>query len=320
MRLKSGVQNMSAPTNKSLPHGLAQAIFCYLLWGVLPLYWKLLSSVSALEVLGWRMVFSALILVAMCTLVLHVRFMYFARDKCALKTFITSGLIVSFNWGLYVWAVNAGYVLEASIGYYLCPLSTVLLGQLMFKESLSRAQMVAVALAAVGVAFFIANQGGKIWISLSIALSFSFYGAVKKKGAYPALAGLTFESVITGCIGVLVLGLGLAYPRLVDLSTTTPSPLAIFDPTVQMVLLVGAGACTALPLLLFSSAANKITMTDLGFIQYLGPTIAMTLGVLVFGEHFTVAHAVMVVLVWSGIALVAVDAILRKRLAAKLRM
>ena len=173
--------------------GFLQGLGCYLLWGVMPVYWKLLSAVPAFEVLAWRMVWSCAAVVALCVLVQRTRFLYLFRDPRAVRTFLASGLIVSCNWGVYIWAANSGHLLQTSIGYYLCPLFTIVLGMAFFKERLTPMQTVATVLAALGVGYFIVANGGDIWIAFALALTFSVYGAVKKKGGYPALPGMQYH-------------------------------------------------------------------------------------------------------------------------------
>ena len=288
--------------------GFLQGLGCYLLWGVMPVYWKLLSAVPAFEVLAWRMVWSCAAVVALCVLVKRTRFLYLFRDPRAVRTFLASGLIVSCNWGVYIWAANSGHLLQTSIGYYLCPLFTIVLGMVFFKERLTPMQTVATVLAALGVWYFIVANGGDIWIAFALALTFSVYGAVKKKGGYPALPGMAFESLLTGLIGAVALIVGAAAPWIWQLVPATPDPMAVTGPAVDMALLAGCGVLTAIPLLLFSAAANRISLTVIGFIQYVSPTIALVLAVAFFGEQFTMAHGICFALIWAGIAAIGVEA------------
>ena len=293
--------------------GFFQGLGCYLLWGVMPLYWKLLSAVPALEVLSWRMVWSCIAVVALCVVVKRTRFLYLFRDPRAVRIFLITGLIISCNWGVYVWAANSGHVLETSIGYYLCPLCSIALGMLVFKERLTPMQKLATILAALGVAFFMIIQGGDIWIAFALALTFSVYGAIKKKGGYPALPGMAFESLLTGFIGVVALAVGAVAPWIWQLAPPMPDALAVTDSTSIMLLLAGCGVLTAIPLLLFSAAANRISLTVIGFLQYVSPTMSLVLAVVFFGEDFTWAHGICFALIWIGIACVAGEAFLANR-------
>lgn len=298
--------------------GFLEGIGCHVVWGLMPVYWKLLSAVPALEVLSWRMVWSCVFVVLLCVFVKRTRFLHLFRDPRAVRTFLASGLIVTCNWGVYVWAANSGHLLETSIGYYLCPLCNIAFGLAVFKERLTPMQKLATALAAVGVTFFIVTHGGDIWIAFALALSFSAYGAVKKRGGYPALPGMAFESVLTGVLGTLALAVGAVASWIWQLTPATPDALAVTSPALAFGLLVGCGLLTAIPLLLYSAAANRISMTALGFIQYVSPTIALVLAVSLFGEAFTLAHAVCFACIWTGIAAVGVEGALstRKRRAA----
>ena len=293
--------------------GFLQGLGCYLLWGVMPVYWKLLSAIPAFEVLAWRMVWSCAAVVALCVLVKRTRFLYLFRDPRAVRTFLASGLIVSCNWGVYIWAANSGHLLQTSIGYYLCPLCSIALGMIVFKERLTPMQKVATALAALGVGYFIVANGGDIWIAFALALTFSVYGAVKKKGGYPALPGMAFESLLTGLIGAVALGVGAIAPWIWQIVPATPDAMAVTGPVADMALLAGCGVLTAVPLLLFSAAANRVSLTVIGFIQYVSPTIALVLAVAFYGEQFTLAHGICFALIWLGIAAIGVEAALNSR-------
>ncbi|WP_162611010.1 EamA family transporter RarD [Gordonibacter sp. An230] len=293
--------------------GLLEGVGCHVVWGLMPVYWKLLSAVPALEVLSWRMVWSCVFVVLLCAFVKRTRFLHLFRDPRAVRTFLASGLIVTCNWGVYVWAANSGHLLETSIGYYLCPLCNITLGLVVFKERLTFMQKLATALAAAGVAYFMVVHGGDIWIAFALALSFSAYGAVKKRGGYPALPGMAFESLLTGVLGALALAVGAVAPWIWQLAPATPDALAVTSPELAFGLLVGCGLLTAIPLLLYSAAANRISMTALGFIQYVSPTIALVLAVGLFGEAFTLAHAVCFACIWTGIAAVGAEGALSAR-------
>lgn len=296
--------------------GFLQGLGCHLLWGIMPVYWRLLSAIPALEVLAWRMVWSCVAVVALCVFVKKTRFLHMFRDPRAVRTFLISGIIITCNWGVYVWAANSGHLLETSIGYYLCPLCNIALGLIVFKERLTPMQKLATCLAAVGVTYFVVMNGGSIWIAFVLAISFSLYGAVKKKGGYPALPGMAFESLLTGILGTAALAFGAIAPWLWQITPAVPDPMAVVSPMADLALLAGCGVLTAIPLLLYSAAANRISMTVLGFLQYVSPTIALVLAVAFFGEQFTMAHGVCFALIWVGIAAVGVESALRKRKVA----
>ena len=294
--------------------GFLEALGCQVMWGFMCLYWRLLSGESALLVLTCRMVWSCVFIVLLCSFVKRTRFLYLLRDPKALATFVTSAVLTSANWGVYIWAANSGHLLETSIGYYLCPLFNILFGLIVFHERLTRMQKVAFGLAAVGVTFFIAMNGGAIWISFALALSFSAYGAVKKKAGYPALPGMALESVITGILGGIIFGAGTLMPALWDLVPATPDPMAVTSQPWESFLMVFAGVLTAIPLLLYSAAANRVPMVIIGFLQYVSPTIALILAGSLFGEACTFAHGICFALVWTGIALMSAESVLHRKM------
>lgn len=288
-----------------------------MIWGFMPIYWKLLSGVSALLVLDARMIFSGLLMLALAAFAKRMRIGGLLRDPRAIRTFLASGCIISLNWGVYIWATNSGFLLEASFGYYLCPLFTVLFGVVLFGERMTAMQKVALGLACAGVASYVIIQGGMIWISCALALTFSVYAAIKKKGGFDALRGMTLESLITGVLGMAFFALASAFP--VIWSATPPSydALAVDSGALTCALLVVAGALTVAPLLLYSAAANNVPFVILGFMQYLSPTISMLVAVFLFGEAFTLAHAACFGLVWVGLTCVGVESVRNLRRTAK---
>ncbi len=300
------VQDMD--TKRQLRRGTICGFLCYVLWGSFPLYWKLLSNVDPLEIIAHRIIWCFVFTVILCAL-LRQNFIRLLRDGRAIRFLLPAALLITLNWGTYIYAVAVDRILETAIGYYINPLVSILLGVVVFKERLTRLQAVAVALCAVGIGFFTVNYGSFPFLAILLALSFGIYGAIKKKGGYPAVEALAVENTlmlvpaivfavvmanVTGTHGFLAAG-----PEGVDWRTT--------------LLLIGGGAVTAIPLILFAKAANSIPLTLLGFIQYVSPTIAMLLGVFVNGEPFTLAHAVCFGCIWCGLALVGVDAIRASR-------
>ncbi len=297
--------------------GVIEALGCQALWGVMPIYWKLISSCSALLVLANRMVWSCAFMLLLAALFKRVRFGSLLREARARRTFLASGCVISVNWLVYIWATNSGHILEASFGYYLCPLVTVLFGVLFFHESMTRVQILAFVLAVAGVAAYFVIQGGMIWISIALAVSFSIYAAIKKKGGYPAFPGMGMESAITGVIGIALFALAAVFPAVWQITPPTPGDIAVQDETLTLILLVGGGALTAIPLLLYSAAANDVPLVALGFMQYFSPTIAMIVALAVFGETFTLAHGICFALVWIGLIGVGAETIYLQRKHAK---
>lgn len=282
--------------------GTLAALLCYLLWGTFPLYWKLLGEVNSLEVICHRIIWCFAITWIICR-VLGTDMVELWKQPRARKILIPAAFIITVNWGVYIYAVAIDHVVETAIGYYINPLVSILFGLVVFKERLAPLQWVAVGLCAVGVVFFTVNYGQFPWIALVLAFSFGAYGAIKKKGGYPAIQALTFEStamlpfaIVTAVIVAFVTG---SHSFLAD--TATPHGWAI------TLLLIGGGPITAVPLILFATAANKIPLSTLGFIQYLSPTIALLTSVFLFGEPFTLAHGVCLGCIWTGLVLVSIE-------------
>ena len=297
--------------------GLLAAFACYVIWGTLPVFWKLLSAVPSSLVQVQRMIWCCVCVVVFCALTRR-RFRHLFGDARAVKTFLVSGALCTVNWTTYVIAVNSGNVVESAIGYYINPLLSILLGLVFFKEKLSKAQIAATALAFIGVVVFTVGYGKVPVYALVLAVSFAAYGAVKKRGGYPSIEGMAVESTFTGAAGFAAMAVGCLIPGLWETLTpvTAVSPLAWTDGGFVLALLfVLGGFFTWLPLQLFSEAANRIPLSWVGFCQYLSPTLALIIGVALFGEPFTASHAVLFGCLWTGIALIALEAFVRWRRA-----
>ena len=305
----------NAPMQESRGKGLLIALACYAIWGTLPIFWKLLSAVPSSLVQAQRMVWCFVFVISFC-LFTHRDVRRLFRNPRAVRTFLLSGVLCTINWTTYVITVNSGNVVESAIGYYMNPLLSIVLGMAVFKERLSKAQAAATVLAALGVVFFTASYGRVPVMALILAVSFAAYGAVKKRGGYPSVEGMAVESTFTGIAGFAALAVGSFVPGLWESLTpvTDVSPLAWTDGgMVLMVLFALGGFFTWLPLQLFSEATNRIPLSWVGFCQYLSPTLALLVGVFLFGEPFTFAHAVLFGCLWVGIVLIAVEAFVRSR-------
>lgn len=288
--------------------GTIAGLCCYIFWGLAPLYWKLLDEVSSLEVIGHRIIWCFALMVILCA-ILRIDFLHLFKERRAVKYLGVAAVLISINWGLYIYAVDTNRVVHTAMGYYINPLVSVLLGVAFFKEKLSGLQKAAVALCAAGVLYFLFDYGELPWISLVLAFSFGLYGAVKKRGGYPAIPALAVEST---------LALPLAFAAVVAAASVTGGHAFMNDTAstqgwITTLLIVGTGAVTAIPLVLFAKAANSIPLSLLGFIQYASPTIALLLGVFVFGEPFTSAHAVCFGCIWAGLALVSAETLRKSR-------
>jgi len=219
-----------------------------------------------------------------------------------------SSILISFNWGLYIWAVNNGHVVESSLGYFINPLVNVLLGVLLLHERLNTAQRVAVACAAVGVAWLTWQLGAPPWIALGLALSFGSYGLIRKIAAVEAIPGLGVESVF------------LLLPALAWLLWNQHQGTGVFGhpPLYVNLMLVAGGAMTAVPLILFAYGARRISYSLVGIVQYVGPTLQLLTGVFLFGESFSRVQALGFGLIWAALAIYAADGLWRSRRAAPL--
>ena len=279
-----------------IPLGLA----AYVIWGFMPLYFKLLLSVQPTEIVAHRILWSVLLLGLIATL-----WRRWGAIRAALGTgkvlftlFVTACLI-AVNWLVYIYAVVSGHVLEGSLGYYLNPLVNVLFGVLLLKERLTRPQVFACLLAAAGVAVMAAGAGSGLWISLVLALSFASYGFLRKVAPVDALEGLWVETVILAPLSLL---------WALYLMQQGTAGFGHQGLSIDLLLIFG-GAVTALPLLLFTAAAKRLPYSTLGFLQYIAPSLQLLLAVLVFGEPFGVAKAICFAAIWAALAIFSVEAI-----------
>jgi len=277
-------------------------MLAYSTWGLLPIYWKLFGATPAIEVLSHRMIWSAVFLsgILLVQRRLDDLLAMLRLPRQVLVLLLTASLL-SFNWGLYIYGVNSDRVVEASLGYYINPLVTVLLGFVFLKERLYRGQQVAVAVAVVGVGYFIWQLGTVPWIALALAISFAFYGLLRKVVPVAPLVGLAVETLLITPITLLfVVWLGV-------------TGQGRFGESLPMTLLfIGAGVATSMPLLWFNNAAKRLKLATLGFFQYLAPSLSLLLGVFVYGEPFTPVHAVTFGCIWTALLLYSVTALRAK--------
>lgn len=292
-------------------NGTIAGLFCYLFWGLAPIYWKWLDAVDPLEVIGHRIIWCFILMVIICA-VLRIDFVSLLKDKRAVKYLAVAAVLISINWGIYIYAVATDRIVHTAMGYYTNPLVSILFGVVFFQEKLSILQKGAVLLCAIGVVFFLFDYGELPWISLALAFSFGLYGAVKKKGGYPAIPALAVESALALPLALMAVAASIyltgSHAFLGDTSS--------MQGWTTTLLIIGSGAITAIPLVLFAKAANSIPLTMLGFIQYVSPTIALLLGVFAYGEPFTTAHAVCFGCIWAGLALASIDTIRKSRAAS----
>lgn len=284
---------MTTPAPSSgTPSGLPPAIGAYLIWGFLPLYLMLVQSVPAFEFVGWRIIWT----LPLCLAIVAFRRQFgellgALRSPRTMLALLASAVLIAINWFVYIWAIMEGEVYATSIGYYLNPLINVLLGTLLLGEKLSRRQWAAVAIAAVAVALLAAGALTSLWISLTLGFSFSLYGLVRKQVAVGSLPGLTIESAI-----LLAPAAAIAWWY-----AAGPQGSSFGQDWWMSALIIFSGVVTAVPLLLFAIAARRMDYSALGFIQYLSPTIVFFLGLFVFGQPLAPAKLVSFVLIWVAV-------------------
>jgi chloramphenicol-sensitive protein RarD len=283
--------------------GALCAVGAFLLWGLFPLYWKMLAAVPALEVVAHRTAWgfaSIAVWVTLRSRWTEARAVLLHRRTLLMLS--ASAALIGLNWLLYIWAVLHAYILEASLGYYINPLVNVLLGVVILRETLSRPQKIAVTLAAAGVTVLTIGHGRLPWIALALALSFGLYGLVRKTVNADAEVGLLGETA-------LMTPLALGY--LVVLGLRHQAAFGPSEPWISTLLALG-GAVTAVPLVLFARGARALPLSTLGLIQYLSPSLTFLQAVLVFGEPFTLLQGLAFVCIWSALALLTWD--LRRKL------
>ncbi|MES2489892.1 MAG: EamA family transporter RarD [Pseudomonadota bacterium] len=284
--------------------GLWAAAGSFFIWGLFPLYWRLLSSVPPTQIMAHRIVWCAALVGGFLTL---SKGPLWWREVTAqprlLAMLCGSALMISVNWWLYIWAVNAGHIVETSLGYFINPLLSVVLGVVVLRERLSTLQWAAVAVASAGVAYLTLSLGSFPWISLTLAASFGAYGLLRKLAVVPAVDGLAIESslLLLPAIGFLLMteSQGLGNFGHASLGTSA--------------LLVLSGVVTALPLVLFAYGARRIPLATVGFLQYIAPTLQLLLGVFVFHETFTHTHLVGFAFIWAALGIYMLDSLLRSR-------
>ncbi len=276
----------------------------YAMWGLFPLYWPLLKPAGAVEILAHRVCWS---LVTMMVLTLAVRRLphlrRIVRDPRVFLLLSVASFVIAFNWGGFIWGVNHDRVVEVSLGYFINPLVTVLLGVLVLGEQLRPVQWTAIGLATLAVVVLTVDYGHPPWVAFLLAGSFGTYGLAKKKAGVGAVESLTFETV-------LLTPLALGY--LIWLASTGEGHFAN-EGLGHALLLAGTGLVTAVPLICFGAAANRVSLTTIGLLQYLAPTIQFFLGVVVFGEQMTGVKWFGFMIVWAALAIFTADAIRHRR-------
>lgn len=277
---------------------------CYILWGLLPIFWKLLAGVNSAYVLAQRIVFSCVF----CLAVILIRknggeIGKIIKNKSERRKFFLCGILISINWGVYILTVAMGRILEASLAYYMNPLFSVLIGAIFFKERLSRVQWTSVALAFAGVMFSVIRYGEVPYLAIIIGLSFALYGALKK--------GIKADSETSICMETMaVLPIALVFIAYAQFSGfTTFSSLT----TAEALLLIATGPITSIPLMLFAKGIKGTSIVTSGILMYINPTLQLLVGVFIYNEAFTQTNAITFAFVWAAVILFVFDSLRKNK-------
>lgn len=283
--------------------GLLYAIGAYTWWGVIPIFWKQLDHVGPIEIVMHRMVWSCLMVTGLIAVMGQwAAFKALFRDYKLLLRMAIASLLVSVNWGIFIWAVNEGRIVETSMGYFINPLISVVFGVLFFAERLRFTQVLAIAIAGCGVLYLIFGYGEFPFVALSLAITFALYGVVKKSLSIPATHGLALETLL------------MFLPAAAYLVYVQVNGAGVFGSAIRTdSLLILAGLFTLVPLVLFASAAKLISMTALGMSQYIGPFLQLLLGVLVYHEPFGSERMIAFGLVWIALVIYSIDQLNHRR-------
>lgn len=286
--------------NTEFKKGFFFAFGAYILWGILPIYWELISDIGAFEILAFRIVLSMVFMLFI--LIITKNTAPFKRDIKQLFTnsiqliaIIAAGYVITINWGTFIWAVTNGHVLQSSLGYYINPLVSILLALIFLKERFNKLEWIAIGLAVIGVLYMTLKMGVFPGISLLLAGSFGVYGLIKKIVPIDAISSITIECIVTAPAGFIYLWYiwqngGLS-----------------FGMNSSSFWLIFSGAVTAVPLILFSAGARRIPLSLTGFIQYIGPTLMFILGIFLFKEPFDIDQLITFVFIWIGIIIYSIS-------------
>ncbi len=283
--------------------GLLAAALAYILWGVLPIYWKLLGGVPAYEILCHRMSWSLVLTLGLIFVLKrqHI-FLQALRSRKNLLIYTATASLLAVNWVLYIWAVNAGHIVEASLGYFINPLLNVVFGMIFFQERMRPIQWLALFFAFLGVLYLTIYYGQFPWIALALAMSFGTYALLHKKHPLGALDGLCLETAALFLPAVLLL-----------VGKEVVQGAAFGHIGLQgSLLLAGTGVVTTVPLILFGYAAKRIHLSTLGLLQYMAPTINLLIGILLYAEPFPVERMIGFILIWVALALYLAETMFRR--------
>ncbi len=281
------------PDRQHFRSGLFYSILAYFIWGIFPLYWKMLTRVPAEQILAHRIVWSFILLSLVILITREKHFLEYLRNPKIMGILFTSGVLIALNWGTYIYAVNNDQIVEASLGYYINPVVNVILGLIFLKERLSRLQGLALFFGLAGLTYLTFNVGKIPLISLVLAVTFGLYALLRKQASLRSMPALTIETMV-------ITPIALYYLWHVDQAGTG----AFLHQGWKLdILLILAGPVTAIPLFLFGMAAPRVPLSTLGFIQYLSPSIQLLIGILIFHEKFNHVDLISFSLVWVGLGI-----------------
>lgn len=278
--------------------GIFFGLAAYVLWGILPVYWKALELVSPFEILSSRFMWSCVFVFLL--IIFQKKWLLFTKEVkqvfSNVKTgaaMVAAGITISFNWGTFIWAVNNGHIVETSMGYYINPLVSILFAVVFLRERLDKMQLAAITCAFIGVASMVYSFGKIPWVSLTLAFTFALYGLLKKILPVSALTSIMLETL-------LITPLALVY----EYSLWQQGVSFYASGNLQVILmLTGAGVVTAIPLLLFTAGARLLPLKIIGFLQYISPTLTLLIGVFVYNEAFTASHLLAFGWIWAALLL-----------------
>ena len=322
--------------SKRLLVGSLYTFAAFVTWGLLPLYWKLLGGVSAPVILAHRIIWSCVFVSGLLVVMGRLRPRVFLADRRRRQVVLATSVLIAVNWFTYIWAVTTEQLVEASMGYYINPLFSVFLGMVVLRERLTRIEVVALVFATIGVANIALRYGQVPWIALLLMASFGFYGLLKKLVSVDSLTALSLETAILGPVAVAFLVAVATVPGLADFggaaaaaggaavgTEVAAGALALAfggGGAATMGLLVFGGVVTAMPLYWFAQGAQRIPLSQVGFMQYVAPSLMLLIGVFLFGEAFTAVHAVSFGSIWIGLALYSISRAMvygRRRVAGR---
>ncbi|MFZ3505631.1 EamA family transporter RarD [Vibrio harveyi] len=288
--------------------GVLLAIGAYTMWGIAPIYFKSIAEVSPLEILSHRVIWSFFLLAALLHFGRHWRSVRdIIKNKTKMMFLVSTAILVGANWLIFIWAVNSNHMLDASLGYYINPLINVLLGMVFLGERLRKLQWFAVVLAACGVLVQLIVFGSVPVVAIALAMSFGFYGLLRKKVSVEAQTGLFIETLV-------MLPAAAIYLLFI---ASSPTSNMLDNPMQLNTLLIVAGVITTLPLLCFTGAATRLKLSTLGFFQYIGPSLMFLLAVLIYGEPFTSDKAITFAFIWGALVVFSFDGLRNNRKSRK---